>query len=569
MSLFGPPDIEKLRAKNNIDGLIKALSYTKDPSITPKAISALGATKNPKAVDAIISVLAQDDPNLRALAIEELGGMGDLRAYESILRALEDKNLYVKSQAAKALGEFEDKDATNPLLSILDDIPRKVSVGKSMTDFNAAQHRLSLIRQLSMNAADSLKIFGWLPDRTRAAAFYSIECGNWDQLVEIGEPAVDTLRIFFHTDGSEHAYPNRGSELIDAVKVLGRIGSEQSILLLLDIQKVRDSKDYQLFRSKTRDEIDSLSRHVETALYEAAQKNPAPFQPALSDLHSSGFHLFSAMARIIHGLEQNAGDDAKTILASLLGHTSTNISIPAACSLAELGDIRAEPILVDYFKKYRNSMNPDRECVISALGSLGSNQAISALVDVLSQELNKSAPMHEIKNAALELKKNSWIPDTVSIDIRIRYYLLSGQIDKCIDDATSAIEPLIALLKTPFRADAANALEKTGAAAVEPLCDAIHKGSKTTSVFTPASLPQGASLAREQWYWDEISSRHEIVRILGMIGDSRAVETLTWVTHHDRYVVNKLEYEEIAAQDLVWPIRESAVEALQLIAGRS
>jgi len=64
MALFGPPDIQKLRAKNNIDGLIKALSYTKDSSIPPKAIFALGASKNSKAVDALIKVIAQDDPNL-------------------------------------------------------------------------------------------------------------------------------------------------------------------------------------------------------------------------------------------------------------------------------------------------------------------------------------------------------------------------------------------------------------------------------------------------------------------------------------------------------------------------
>src|SRR5659263_685014 len=235
--------------------------------------------------------MAQDDPDLRALAIDELGGMGDLRAFQPVLRALNDKNLYVKSQAAKALGELGDKEATNALVSILDDIPRKVSACKDLTDFNIAPQRLSVIRQLSMNAAGSLTKLGWLPDKTRAAAVYSIEWGNWDQLIEIGEPAVETLSIFFHADGSEYSYPNRGSELKDAVKVLGRIGREKSIMLLLDIQKVRDSKKYQLFRIKIRDEIDKLSYYVKTALKEAAKKTASPFQSALSDVHSSGYYL--------------------------------------------------------------------------------------------------------------------------------------------------------------------------------------------------------------------------------------------------------------------------------------
>ena len=30
MGLFGPPNVEKLKAKSDIDGLIKALAYEKD-----------------------------------------------------------------------------------------------------------------------------------------------------------------------------------------------------------------------------------------------------------------------------------------------------------------------------------------------------------------------------------------------------------------------------------------------------------------------------------------------------------------------------------------------------------
>jgi len=569
MSLFGPPDIQKLQAKNNIGGLIKALSYTKDSSIPPKAIFALGATKNPKAVDALITVMAQDDPDLRAFAIDELGGMGDLRAFQPILRALDDKNLYVKSQAAKALGELGDKGAVNALVDMLDDIPRKVSACKGMSDFNAAQQRLSGIRQLSMNAAASLEKLGWQPDNSVAAVVYFIESGNWDHIIEIGDPAVETLRIFFHVDSSEYCYPNRGSELTDAVKVLGRIGSEHSILLLLDIQKVRDLKEYELFRTKTRNEIDSISCHVETSLYEAAKSNAAPFKSALFDLHSSGFYLFRAITRIIQGLEQNSSDDAKAILASLLSHASSEISLPAACALAGLGDMRAEPILVDFLKKSSNGMNLKRDYVITALGSLGAVQTVPVLVDIISQELRRGEGVHEQQKAARELEKIGWIPETVTIDVSIRYYLFSGQIDKCIAVGVPSIEPLIALLKTPLRTDAASALEKAGAASVEPLCGAIMKSSQAASGFIPATLPSGASLVSEHWYWDEVSARHEMVRILGRIGDSRAIETLTWIAHHDRYVVNKLEYEEIAAQDLEWPIRESAVEALTVISSRS
>ncbi|MBL7182901.1 MAG: HEAT repeat domain-containing protein [Anaerolineae bacterium] len=40
--LFGPPDVEKLMAEADVKGLIKALSYQKDPSVRKRAAEALG-----------------------------------------------------------------------------------------------------------------------------------------------------------------------------------------------------------------------------------------------------------------------------------------------------------------------------------------------------------------------------------------------------------------------------------------------------------------------------------------------------------------------------------------------
>ena len=42
MPLFGPPNVEKLKAKGNVKGLIKALDYKKDASVRRAAAKALG-----------------------------------------------------------------------------------------------------------------------------------------------------------------------------------------------------------------------------------------------------------------------------------------------------------------------------------------------------------------------------------------------------------------------------------------------------------------------------------------------------------------------------------------------
>ncbi len=41
MGLFGPPNVEKLKEKRDMNGLIKALSYEKDAYIRLKAAKAL------------------------------------------------------------------------------------------------------------------------------------------------------------------------------------------------------------------------------------------------------------------------------------------------------------------------------------------------------------------------------------------------------------------------------------------------------------------------------------------------------------------------------------------------
>lgn len=55
--LFGPPDVQKLKANRDIDGLIKALDYEKDLSVRSAAADALGKTGDAPAVEPLITVL--------------------------------------------------------------------------------------------------------------------------------------------------------------------------------------------------------------------------------------------------------------------------------------------------------------------------------------------------------------------------------------------------------------------------------------------------------------------------------------------------------------------------------
>ena len=71
MPLFGPPNIEKLRAKGNVKGLIKALGYQKDADVRRNAVEALGGIGNARIVEPLIVALKDEDNDVRmARAVE-------------------------------------------------------------------------------------------------------------------------------------------------------------------------------------------------------------------------------------------------------------------------------------------------------------------------------------------------------------------------------------------------------------------------------------------------------------------------------------------------------------------
>jgi HEAT repeat protein len=120
MPLFGgPPDVAKLVAKKDVQGLIKALGYQKDPygDMHRAAAKALGEIGDQRAVEPLIVALT--DERVRITAIEALGAIGDPRAVESLIAALKDPAYYRREAAIKSLGQIGDPRAIEPLVAAL------------------------------------------------------------------------------------------------------------------------------------------------------------------------------------------------------------------------------------------------------------------------------------------------------------------------------------------------------------------------------------------------------------------------------------------------------------------
>jgi hypothetical protein len=118
MSLFGPPDVEKLKAVRDVKGLLSALAYKKS-EVRCRAADALGELKDARAVEPLIVALKDEAAPVRKAAAEALGKFKDTRAVEPLIATLMDREVYVREAAAEALGKLKDARAVEPLITAL------------------------------------------------------------------------------------------------------------------------------------------------------------------------------------------------------------------------------------------------------------------------------------------------------------------------------------------------------------------------------------------------------------------------------------------------------------------
>lgn len=108
MLFFGPPNVEKLEAKRDVHGLIKALGFKIDGTVRSGAAEALTRIGEP-AVAPLIAAYGNKDNNIWVIkgAAEVLAAIGDARAVEPLSAALmHDGDGMLRAHAAEALGKI-------------------------------------------------------------------------------------------------------------------------------------------------------------------------------------------------------------------------------------------------------------------------------------------------------------------------------------------------------------------------------------------------------------------------------------------------------------------------------
>lgn len=249
MGLFGPPNIEKLKARKDITGLIKALGYKKDQHVRISAAHALGEIGDPLAVEPLIDFL-WDERSTAESAIYALGSIRDRYAVDPLVqfinREMEDEpfigshsrrniekaistlglfggdsvdpliSLFpgakkFRQQIIIALAKTETKQALEWLINAYQDWPeaRKSIVialgnsGDALTVETVIKALKNPDYDLSSTAGRALDALNWKPDNLEAGAHYWVAKGEWSKAVKYGPLAVEPLINVLWDDGND------------------------------------------------------------------------------------------------------------------------------------------------------------------------------------------------------------------------------------------------------------------------------------------------------------------------------------------------------------------------------
>jgi|APFre7841882724_1041349.scaffolds.fasta_scaffold13111_3 HEAT repeat protein len=193
------PNIEALKAKQDIKGLIRLLDH-RNIDIQWQSADALGSMGTIATLP-LLAALNHRKTTVRLGAIEALGTIRDQRSCKPLIYLLEqDENAEVRWVAALSLGSLGSPDAISPLVRALKDPDRYVRYG----------------------AAQALQALSWIPRNDTDRAYYSIAFQNWKQVAEIGGGATGPLiEILRDHDATTRA------EVVDALGEIGNASSQK------------------------------------------------------------------------------------------------------------------------------------------------------------------------------------------------------------------------------------------------------------------------------------------------------------------------------------------------------
>ena len=260
MPLFGPPNVKKLEAKQDVKGLIKALGYQKDYTVRGAAAEALGWIGDKRAVEPLIAALDDKNRGVYKAAARALGRIGDARAVKPLVARIWIQRKDVHQPAAEALGQI-GTPAVKPLIDVLEDKPsfRSSSKWKYERWPEVAAKVAEVLGQIGDARAvepliATLKVKRGKDVRQAAA----------EALGQIGAPAVKSLIDVL--EDRENLWAVREA----AAEALGQTGEKRAVEALTAVLRFRgEYREVRWVAAKALERLGRRSSEIQAVLSEA------------------------------------------------------------------------------------------------------------------------------------------------------------------------------------------------------------------------------------------------------------------------------------------------------------
>jgi HEAT repeat protein len=575
MSLFGPPNIEKMKAKKDVKGLIKALGYKKDlyvrrdapllykmsdpvgqaAAIREAAAQALGQIGDPQAVDSLITALKDEESfSVKKAAMEALGQIGDARAVDPLIDTLKNRYSVSTQYAARALGEIGDARAVDPLIAALkskDEHVRQAAAEALVRIGAPAVETLTATlkdkdRDARQAVVEILDKLNWRPRKDETGVYYWIIKKDWKRCVSLGSLAVEPLstELIEGDRDVRQAVAQALGEIGDAravepliaalkdkdgdvcktvVEALGEIGDAQSVkplILVLNNQKadIRQAAVEALGKigSPVVEPVSAVLRNQDVDVRHTAAEvlDRLHWQPHEDETGAYYWSIKREWERCV-----SLGALSVEPLIAALEEKDKEVREAAAEALGEIGDARAiKPLIARLDEK------EVRQTVVDALVKIG----IPAVEPLFATLREKDLDTRQA--AAEALDKLTWQPREDATGAY--YWAVKREWSRCISLGAMAVEPLIAALEYLYERQAAiAALVEIGAPSVKPLIvvlkdlnnDVRQAAIKALGMIGDANAVKPLVAVLEDRKSD---LRQPAARALGEIGDARAVKPL-------------------------------------------
>jgi HEAT repeat protein len=133
VGMHTPPDVKKLAARGDVEGLFEALAWRKDGDVRVEAVWALGRIGDERSVEPLLKAAEDEEVPVRIAVLMVLGKIGDVRVDGTLLACLKHRDWRIRLAAARGLGERRGSLYVEALVELLNDREEQVREGVAET----------------------------------------------------------------------------------------------------------------------------------------------------------------------------------------------------------------------------------------------------------------------------------------------------------------------------------------------------------------------------------------------------------------------------------------------------